>query len=215
MHHIEQPREKLVKYGVGKLSDEELLAILLRTGPQGSGVLALSKKVLGTFKGSSLANATVGELMDIRGLGTAKACEIAACFELGRRMLRDKQAVLILSPEQVWQQLADIRSSRKEHFVVFFLNTQNQEIERRIISIGTLNANLVHPREVFEPAVQNLCSHMLIAHNHPSGGLDPSEEDLRITKRLTDAGKILGIDILDHVIVTAAGYFSFKEHNLL
>lgn len=215
IHKIEQPREKLEKYGAGKLSDAELFAILLRTGPKGIGVLDLSKKILRQFPGSKLANATFKELKNIHGLGPAKACEIIATFELGRRMLKDKQAVLILSPREVWEQCKDIRESKKEHFVVFFLDTQNQEIKRELISIGTLNASLIHPREVFEPAIKHLASHIILAHNHPSGSLEPSDEDLAVTKRLTDSGRLLGIEVLDHVIVTGRGHASFKEKNLL
>ena len=215
LHKIEMPRERLIKYGPGKLKDEELLAILLRTGPAGLGVMDLAKKILGEYKGTSLANATVKDLMAVKGLAEAKACEIVACFELGRRLLKDKQAVLVLSPRDVWDQCKDIRESKKEHFVVFFLDTQNQEIRWEIISVGTLNASLIHPREVFEPAVKHLCSHIIVAHNHPSGSLEPSEEDISVTKRLYDAGRVVGIDVLDHVIVTKTGYMSFKEKNLL
>ncbi len=215
IHKIEQPREKLEKYGPGRLSDAELFAILLRTGPKGTGVLELSKKILKQFPDSKLANASFNELKDIHGIGPAKACEIVACFELGRRILKDKKSILILSPREVWEQCKDIRDSKKEHFVVFFLDTQNQEIKRELISIGTLNASLIHPREVFEPAIKHLASHIILAHNHPSGSLEPSQEDLTVTKRLTDSGRLLGIEVLDHVIVTGRGHASLKEKNLL
>jgi DNA repair protein RadC len=215
IHKIEQPRERLQKYGAGKLSDAELLAILLRTGPKGTGVLELSKKTLKQFPEGRLANAKLDELRDVYGLGPAKACEIVACFELGRRMLKDKPSMLILSPREVWEECRDIRESKKEHFVVFFLDTQNREIKRELISIGTLNASLIHPREIFEPAIHHLASHIILAHNHPSGSLEPSDEDLSVTKRLTDAGRLLGIEVLDHVIVTGGGYASLKEKNLL
>ncbi len=225
IHKIEQPREKLEKYGVGKLTNAELLAILLRTGPKGTGVLELSQKILKQFSAgggsafggnhNKLANASFKELKNVHGLGPAKACEIVAVFELGRRLLKDKQAVLIISPREIWEQLKDIRASKKEHFVVFFLNTQNEEIEHELISVGTLNASLIHPREVFEPAIKHLASHVILAHNHPSGSLEPSDEDLAVTKRLSEAGRLLGIEVLDHVIVTGKGYTSFKEKNLL
>lgn len=204
-----------MKYGPGHLSDAELLAIILRTGPAGCSVLELSKKILKKYPEAGLAQASVGELSTVHGLGPAKACEIAACFELGRRLLKDKQSVLILSPREVWEQLQDIRDHKKEHFVVFFLDTQNQVVKREVVSIGTLNASLIHPREVFEPAVRHLAAHVIVSHNHPSGSLEASDEDLHITRRLVDAGKLLGIELLDHVIVTASGYMSFKEKNLL
>jgi DNA repair protein RadC len=215
IHKIEQPREKLQKYGADKLSDAELFAILLRTGPKGSGVLELSKKLLKQFPGTKLANASYDELRTVHGLGPAKACEIVACFELGRRMLKDKQTILILTPRQVWEECRDIRESKKEHFVVFFLDTQNQEIKRELISIGTLNSSLIHPREVFEPAIKHLASHIILCHNHPCGSLEPSDEDLAVTKRLTDSGRLLGIEVVDHVIVTGRGHSSFKEKNLM
>jgi DNA repair protein RadC len=212
---IEQPREKLVKYGVGKLSDEELLAIILRTGPKGVGVLNLAKRIFKQFPESKLCAAEIKELKKINGVGTVKACEVVAVFELGRRLLMDKSVKLILSPREVWDDLKDLRSSKKEHFVVFFLDTQNQQIKREVISVGTLNSSLIHPREVFEPAIKNLASHIIISHNHPSGSLEPSDEDLQVTKRLCDSGRLLGIEILDHVIVVSTGYMSFKEKNLL
>ena len=215
LHKAEQPREKLIKYGSGRLSDSELLAIILRTGPKGIGVLNLAKKLLRQFPEGKLANAEFNELRQINGLGQAKACEIVACFELGRRLLKGKKSILILSPREVWQQCKDIRESKKEHFVVFFLDTQNQEIKRELISIGTLNASLIHPREVFEPAIKHLASHIILAHNHPSGSLEPSEEDLNVTKRLTDSGRLLGIEVIDHVIVTDKSYKSLKESNLI
>lgn len=211
----DMPREKMGKYGPGRLTDAELLAMLLRTGSEGVNVLELAKKILRQFPEAKLATASVAELQGIHGLGLTKACEIAACFELGRRLLKDKKTSVILSPREVWEECRDIRASKKEHFVVFFLDTQNQVTKREIISIGTLNASLIHPREVFEPAVKHLAAHVIVAHNHPSGSLEASDEDIHVTRRLLEAGKLLGIELLDHVIVTAAAYTSFKEHNLL
>ncbi len=211
----DRPREKLLKYGPGRLSDAELLAIVLRTGGKGMNVVELARKILRKYPEGKLANAPAGELEAEHGLGAAKACEIAACFELGRRMLQDKPAVLVLSPREVWEQLKDVRDNKKEHFVVFFLNTQNRQIHRETVSVGTLNASLAHPREIFEPAIRHAAAHVIVAHNHPSGSLEPSDEDLQVTRRLAEAGRLLGIELLDHVIVTDSGYHSFKEHNLL
>lgn len=212
---IERPREKLEKYGPEKLSNSELLAILLRTGSKGINVVELANKILKKFSGDGLSKAAIKELKNTFGLGVAKACEIIACFELGRRLLQNKQASLILSPKDVWKELKDIRDNKKEHFVAFFLDARNQEIKRETISIGSLNANLVHPREVFEPAVRNLAAQIILAHNHPSGDPEPSEDDLEITKRLVESGKILGIEVMNHVIVTKNSYFSFKDKNIL
>src|SRR3989339_2176866 len=212
---IERPREKLERYGPEKLSNSELLAILLRSGQKGINVVELSKRILSKFSADGLAKANVKELKNTFGLGSAKACEIVACFELGRRFLQNKQSVLLLSPHDVWEELKDIRDNKKEHFVIFFLDARNQEIKREIISIGSLNASFVHPREVFEPAVRHLAAQAIVAHNHPSGNPEPSKEDLEITQKLVEAGKILGIEILDHVIVSKTNHFSFKEHKLL
>ena len=212
---IDMPREKLIKYGPGKLSDAELLAILLRSGVKGMDVLKLSKMILRKFKKENIINVTIDDLMSIHGIGPAKACEITACFELGRRMLKGKKSALLLTPHDVWQELKDIRDLKKEHFVVFYLDTRNQEIKRDIISFGTLNANLVHPREVFEPAIIHSAAQIIVAHNHPSGNPEPSEEDIEITKRLVEAGKILGIELLDHIVVTKSGFNSLKELGLL
>lgn len=212
---VDRPREKLEKYGPEKLSNSELLAILLRTGSKGLNVVELSRKILGKFNESSLAKASFKDLKNTFGLGSAKACEIVACFELGRRFLQNKKSQIYLTPKDVWNELKDIRDNKKEHFVIFFLDTRNQEIKREIISIGSLNANLVHPREVFEPAVRHLAAQIILAHNHPSGDTEPSEDDLEITKRLSEAGIILGIELIDHIIVTKDKFLSFKEKNLI
>jgi len=212
---VERPREKLIHYGPEKLSNSELLAILLRSGRRGENVVELASKILKKFRADKLPYLTFDELKDCPGLGPAKACEIVACFELGKRLLKGKKARIYLKPREVWEELKGIRNNKKEHFVVFYLDTRNQEIKREIISIGSLNANLVHPREVFEPAVRNLAAQIILAHNHPSGDPEPSEDDLVITKRLVEAGKIMGIEIIDHIIVVKNGFLSFKEKNLI
>lgn len=212
---ILRPREKLIKYGPNKLSDEELLAIILKTGTKNKNVSLLAREVLRKVGSNNISTVTINELKKIKGLGPVKAAEIVATFELGRRFLKDKKATLILSAEDVFREMADLRGNKKEHFVVFYLDTQNQEIKRDIVSIGTLNESITHPREVFEPAIKHLCSQIIVAHNHPSGGLLPSEQDKKVTRRLREAGDILGIRLLDHVIVTREGYYSFEESGLL
>ncbi|MDD5772024.1 MAG: DNA repair protein RadC [bacterium] len=212
---IERPREKLIQYGPTRLSNTELLAILLRSGKKGENVVDLANKILKKYKAENLPNLTYQELKDFSGLGPAKACEIIACFELGKRLLKDKIAGLYLKPEDVWKELKDIRDHKKEHFVIFYLDSRNQEIKREIISVGSLNANLVHPREVFEPAVKNLAAQIILAHNHPSGDPEPSEDDLEINKRLVEAGRILGIEVIDHIVVVKSGFFSFKDKGII
>jgi len=205
---IERPREKLEKYGPSKLKDWELLAILLRTGTKDLDVAKLSQKILRDFKDKKILEASIDDLQNIHGLGLAKACEIVACFELGKRKLKGKKTNILLTPKDVWEAMADIRSSKKEHFVVFYLNARNQEIEREIISIGTVNASLVHPREVFEGAIKNNATSIILAHNHPSGDTEPSQDDIEITKKLVHAGKILDIRVVDHVVITSEEFLS-------
>ncbi|MDI6606100.1 MAG: DNA repair protein RadC [Candidatus Omnitrophota bacterium] len=212
---IERPREKLIQYGPARLSNSELLAVILRSGKKGENVIDLANKILKKFKAENLPSISFGELKNFSGLGPAKACEILACFELGKRLLQEKPAGLYLKPEDIWTELKDIRNHKKEHFVVFFLDSRNQEIKREVISVGSLNANLVHPREVFEPAVKHLAAQVILAHNHPSGNPEPSEDDLKLNKRLVEAGRILGIEVIDHIIIGKNGRLSFKEKGLL
>lgn len=207
---IERPREKLAAYGAHRLSDTELLAILLRTGTKNLNVVELSGRLLRHLGGAGLASARVADLQKLFGLGEAKASEIVAAMELGRRLLNGKKSALLLSPEDAWREMRDIRARKKEHLVVFFLNARNQEISRHTVSVGTVNASMVHPREVFEPAIRRAASQVLIAHNHPSGDTRPSAEDIRVTAQLAEAGRILGIQVTDHVIVSGKDFTSMK-----
>ncbi|HAT73642.1 MAG: replication and repair protein RadC protein [Candidatus Moranbacteria bacterium GW2011_GWF2_36_839] len=208
---VDRPREKIEKYGSDKLSDAELLAILLRTGTKDCNVLKLAQKILQKFPQEKILTASLNDLKNIHGLGKVKAMEIMACLELGKRILKDKKANLILSPKDVWESCKDIRDHKKEHFVIFYLDTRNQEIQREIISVGILNANLIHPREVFEPAIRVSAAQIIVAHNHPSANPEPSDDDVTITKRLVEAGKILGIEIIDHIIIAKNSYVSLKN----
>lgn len=168
--------------------------------------------LLGKYPDGTLADATLADLRKICGPKAARA--VFTAYRLAARTAV-KAGAAFLKPKDVWEALRDVRENKKEHFVVFFLDTRNTEIKREIVSIGTLNYNLVHPREVFEPAVRNLAASIIVAHNHPSGCLEPSDEDLSLTKRLSQAGKLLGIELLDHVIVTREGFMSFKQKGLL
>lgn len=208
---VDRPREKLLKYGSDKLSTTELLAILLRTGIKGKNVVELSTQILKLFGTDTLQSITIADLKKIKGLGSVKAAEITAAIALGKRLTVAKAPMKAISPESVFEALHNIRSLKKEHFVAFYLDTKNTEIARETISVGTLNASLVHPREVFEPAIRMSAASVIIAHNHPSGDVTPSHEDMQITKKLVDAGVLLDIHILDHVIVSSHAYLSFKE----
>lgn len=168
--------------------------------------------LLEAFPGGTLAGATRARLRELLGAKVGRA--VFCALGLASKLTATTPGTY-LKPRDVWEALRDIREHKKEHFVVFYLDTRNKEIKRDIVSIGTLNYNLVHPREVFEPAVRNLAASVVVAHNHPSGCLEPSNEDLSLTKRLAQAGKLLGIELLDHVIVTSEGFMSFKQKGLI
>lgn len=205
---VDLPREKLAKYGHGKLSDHELLAIILGSGIKGLNVLELSKKILNIIKKLGPDMLSLSDLSGTKGLGMAKASQIIAAIELGKRFVESKNPE-ILSNEDIWKLCSDIKDSKREHFVVFYIDTQSRLIERRIISIGTLSASLVHPREVYEPAVSLSAASLIIAHNHPSGLLQPSAQDMAITSKLKIAGEILGIPLEKHIIITKNEYLRF------
>lgn len=211
---VDRPREKLVKYGTKKLSDAELLAIILRTGTKDLNVVELAKKVLKTTK-SKISEMTFDKLKGIKGIGIAKSSQIIASLSLSSRLINEGAAPQLISPEVVFASFEEARENKKEQLIAIYLDSRNREIHREIVSIGTLNANLIHPREVFEPAVRKLSAGVIIVHNHPSGDIVPSNEDLKITKQLVEAGKIMGIPIIDHMIVTKDSYYSFDEHKQL
>jgi DNA repair protein RadC len=212
----DRPRERLLQSGPGALTDRDLVAVILGTGSDGEGVLELAERVTRSVNLRLLPRVPAEELLAIRGLGPARVAQLLAAAEMGRRLWPDGEAAsLVRGPETVFELTRDIRGSNREHFVGFYLNTRNQVLRREVISIGSLNASIVHPREVFTPAVAVSAASLILAHNHPSGDPTPSEEDLAITRRLTEAGRLLGIDVLDHVIVARECYASFKERRLL
>ena len=213
----EMPREKMMEKGVECLRDYELMAILLRTGVAGKNVLEVSKDILKKFPTKKLLTLDLKSLSKIKGIGTGKACLLLAAFELTKRALEveDNNLPVISSAKEAVAQLQELRTAKKEHFVVLYLNARNQLICKEIISVGTLNANLVHPREVFKPGIDYLAASIIIAHNHPSGGAEPSDNDLTTTNRLKEAGKIMGIEVIDHIIITKSGFFSLKEKNMM
>lgn len=211
---IELPREKLEKYGAKKMFDHELLAIVLGSGIKGLNVLRLSKRIVKRVRREGVEKISLRDLLAEKGLGKAKALAILAVLELGRR-LHVENVSEIVSPRDAWKLCSDIHESKKEHFLALYLDTQGRLIERHIISIGTLNSSLVHPREVFEPAIMLHAASVIAVHNHPSGSCRPSSEDIEVTKRLSDAGDLLGITLLDHIIVSKQGFISLKEHGMV
>ncbi len=214
---IERPREKLIAKGVENLKDSELLAILLRTGTIGKNVIEVASQILSKYSKKRLLQMTYHDLSKISGINSAKATTLLAAFELSKRALEvnDTNLPVISDAKDAVAQLSDMRDLKKEHLVALYLNAKNQLVHKETISMGTLNANLVHPREVFEPALKYSAAQIIAAHNHPSGDPKPSEDDLEVTKRLTEAGKMMGIELMDHVIVSKNNHFSFKEEKLL
>lgn len=220
MAKCERPREKLITFGVNALSNAELLAILIRTGTKDASAIALSNRILSTNKEGIrfLADCTVEELNSIKGIGPTKACQIVAAIELGKRLaMSNLQAKpSIQSPSDVANIfMEEMRYYKKEYFKILLLNTKNQVISSENISIGSLNSSLVHPREVFVRAIKKSASAVILVHNHPSGNAHPSKEDINITKRLIEAGKIVGIEVLDHVIIGDGSYISLKENSII
>jgi len=213
----DRPREKLVAKGVENLKDSELLAILLRTGKAGKNVIEVASQILTKHSKKRLLQMTYQDLVKIGGIDSAKASTLLAAFELAKRALEVNNTSLptIVTPKDVVAQLTDLRHNKKEHFIALYLNARNQLVHKETISMGTLNANLVHPREVFEPALKHSAAGIMVAHNHPSGDPKPSEDDLEITKRLAEVGKMMGIELLDHVIIATNSHFSFKEEGYL
>lgn len=205
LKNTELPREKMEKYGAKRLRNFELMAIVLGSGIKGCNVLELARKIEKLITQKSANNVTLEDLRKIRGLGKAKAIQILAVISLVDRF-GSERGVELLSVKDIWNSCADFRSSKKEHIVAFYLDTQQRLIERRIISVGTLDTSLLHPREVFEPALQLSAAGVILAHNHPSGSLEPSDEDIVITKRVADAGDLLGIILVNHIIVSTGGY---------
>lgn len=214
---VDRPREKLIAKGAENLKDSELLAILLRIGKAGKNVIEISSQILSKYSKKRLLQMTYEDLLKISGIDSAKASTLLAAFELSKRAMdvNDTNLPTIITPEDVVAQLTDLRHNKKEHFVALYLNARNQLAHKETISMGTLNASLVHPREVFEPALKYSAAGIIVAHNHPSGDPKPSEDDLAITKRLAEAGKLMGVDLLDHVIFSKNSHFSFKEAKLL
>jgi DNA repair protein RadC len=210
-----RPRERLLSDGPESLSNQELLAILLRTGTKDESVLELAQRLLHHFEGlRSLKDATIEEMTSIKGIGKAKAMQILAALELGRRISRlsyDERYVIRSPEDGAKYVMEDMRFLSQEHFVAIYLNTKNQVIHRKTVFIGSLNSSIVHPREVFKEAIKRSAASVICAHNHPSGDPTPSREDIEVTKRLAESGRIIGIELLDHLIIGDHTFISLKE----
>lgn len=216
----DRPREKLILRGAASLSDAELLAIILRTGTKGKNVINLAREMISKNENlGMLATKSVSALNKFEGVGKDKAATLAAVFEIARRVetqqkyIKEKQ---ITSPEDVASIfIPRLRDEVKEHFIVVCLNSANRIIKYEVISVGSLSSSVVHPREVFHVAIDNNSANIILVHNHPSGNTEPSSADINITRRLVDAGKILDINIFDHIIIAGNSFTSFSEKRLL
>jgi DNA repair protein RadC len=209
----ERPREKLARRGPEALSDAELLALLLRTGAAGRSALELAEGLLRDLPEGHSAG--FERLRRMRGVGPVRAAALTAAAELGRRGRPDPRPVVDSARAAAGLVPEAVRCARKEHFLILCLNARRQLVHRETVSVGTLSASLVHPREVFSPAIAHSAAAVVAVHNHPSGDPTPSAEDRDVTRRLQRAGELLGIPLADHVVVSESGFFSFREHGLL
>lgn len=222
----QMPRERLAAQGAGSLRDEELVAIMLKTGTKGVSVLERSSELIRKYKSlKTLCSASLEQLRENKGIGKAKAIELNALFEIARRInneikkdeLKNNKELSLTSPDLVIHKIKeDCISYDVEGFYVLSLNSKNKLIDCSIASSGIINASLVHPRETFKIAIDKRANSIIVAHNHPSGDTNPSREDINITARLKETGKVIGIELLDHVIFSRTDdYFSFKEHDMI
>jgi DNA repair protein RadC len=211
----DRPREKIATKGVAALTDTELIEAILGRGTQGRDVREIAKEInqLIRDKGNNIC---YNDLQALGGIGPSKASQILSCFELGRRNFGERDSkVKVTTPEDVLPLVAALREKRQEHFVCIALNGAGEVLGNRTITVGLLNHSLVHPREVFADAITDRAASVICVHNHPSGSLEPSSQDISITLQLKEAGSILGIQLTDHIIVTKTGHVSMRARGLL
>lgn len=215
----ERPRERLVKYGAEALSNAELLAIILRVGTAEYSAIGLAEHLLGKFDGlKGVAAADIESLSQIKGLGTVKATQIQAMVELGKRLAASvgHSRAVIRSPQDAADLLMPhLQGEPQEHFKCLLMNGKNEVLKTRTVTIGSLDASLITPRDLFREAISANCAGVIIAHNHPSGDPTPSQEDINVSKRLIQAGQVVGIEVLDHLIIGDGRWISLKERGLI
>lgn len=214
-----RPRERMLEMGPKVLADHELLAIILRTGTRTKNVVNLACDVLNKIETLyDFRHTTIQELMDVPGIGEVKATEILAAIEFGGRIARAPQLKegTVISSSWVGEYLVrEMSGLTQENVVALYLNTKNDIIKNETIFVGSLNTSVAHPREIFKGAVRYSAARVIIAHNHPSGNTDPSEADLAFTRRLVDAGEMMGIEVIDHIIIGEQNYYSLREHGIM
>jgi|Deesub1362A_J573_1020465.scaffolds.fasta_scaffold00122_17 DNA repair protein RadC len=212
----ERPREKLSKHGPEYLKNHELLSIIIGRGTKKEGVLEISKKIIDHYGNLKYTgNINVVKIQKIFDLPFVASCQITAFFELAKRLFSDKGEIYLRNPKEVFEYAKEMSRSKKEIFKGLYLDVKNRLIYEEIISVGTINASLVHPREVFYPAIKHHAVSIILVHNHPSGDPAPSEDDIKITKSLLRASKIIEIEILDHLIIGNEKYFSLRERGII
>lgn len=210
---MDKPREKLSKKGVKALRDYELLAVLLGSGTKDKDIIKLSKEIVKLFE-DDFEGITLEKLTAIHGLGIAKASQILSSIELSKRYLI-KQNKKITNAQEIYNELQEYKDKKQEYFIVITLDGANHIIEKRVVFIGTLNRSLVHPREIFADALTDRAASIIVAHNHPSGQLEASVEDLHVTQRIKEGAKILGVELLDHIIFTKEDFMSLADEGQL
>jgi len=210
---IEGPREKMVRFGAGELSNAELVAVILGTGVRGEPAPQMAGRLIRRYGLEGLRDIGPAEWRRNRGIGSAQACRMTACLELGRRLYggAGREEIVISTPAAAFRQVRDISRARKEHLVALYLNAQNVLLRREVVSIGSLNTTRTHPREVLHPAVTHLAAGFVLAHNHPSGSLRASDDDREFTRRIREAAELMGFVLYDHLLVAEGGFVSFKE----
>ena len=215
----ERPRERLQRLGVEALSAQEILALILGRGISGESVMVTAQRLLSQFGNlKGIANASLEELAQVRGIGLAKGSQLKAAFELTNRLESYSETVdkpLVKTPDDVANLVRGrLKGKKKEYFLALLLDTRNQLIKVAEISVGSLDSSIVHPREVFKEAISASAASVIFVHNHPSGDPEASEDDIKLTKRLAEVGEIVGIDVLDHIIVCDNDYLSLKGKGL-
>ncbi len=208
-----RPRERFLKAGASSLSDAELLAVILQKGTRDENVIDMSNRLISKYGLDKLSDLSLNELQEIKGIGPAKAMQIKALFEFNKRhAISKREGKPIKCAKDVYEYALPLLSGKdKEYFMILHLDSKNRVIKDEIISIGILNASLVHPREVFKSAIKESANAIVLVHNHPSGDAEPSKVDEDVTERLFEAGEVLNIKVLDHVIIGKEGYWSWKE----
>jgi len=213
---IARPREKMLKYGARALNNTELLAVMLGSGVEGENVLKVAEDLMRRHGAEGLPLLTLEGWRTSRGVGSVKACQLSAAFELSRRILvRPASEFRVGSPREAYDLVRDLKRARKEHLVALYLDAQNFLIERETISIGSLNTTRTHPREILQPAILHSALSFVLVHNHPSGSLEPSRDDLDFTRSIGRAAELMGVSLADHLIVSPKGYVSLKERGAL